>query len=99
MPYEIMTRVSAQLFDAVVVGGEPTLPQLSIYTSPKTELQAQRQAQALQQNGLRGRWEVPTAAEAAARRTCLTSWASARAQGRQPGQYLVELATRATRGL
>ncbi len=37
---------------------------VSVTTFPKSQAQALRQSQALQQNGLTGRWEVPTAAEA-----------------------------------
>ncbi len=37
---------------------------VSVTTFPKSQSQALRQSQALSANGLRGRWEVPTAAEA-----------------------------------
>jgi RHS repeat-associated protein len=45
--------------DAVIVDRK-----LSVVTTPKAKDQALRQSEALRQNGLRGRWEVPTEAEA-----------------------------------
>lgn len=38
---------------------------LAVVTSPKAQSQALRQSAALRQNGLRGMWEVPDAAQAA----------------------------------
>jgi filamentous hemagglutinin len=38
---------------------------VSVTTFPKSQNQALRQSEALRQNGLTGRWEVPTESEAA----------------------------------
>jgi filamentous hemagglutinin len=38
---------------------------VSVVTSPKTERQIVRQSESLRQNGMTGRWEVPTATEKA----------------------------------
>jgi filamentous hemagglutinin len=43
-----------------------------VTTFPKSQRQALRQSSALSQNGLRGRWEVPTGAEAARARKMFT---------------------------
>lgn len=45
---------------------------LGVATYPKTEAQALRQAQALKQNGMRGRWEVPGESTAAVARRMFT---------------------------
>ena len=45
---------------------------LGVATYPKTEAQARRQAEALRQNGMRGRWEVPSEGTAAVARRMFT---------------------------
>jgi filamentous hemagglutinin len=45
---------------------------LAVVTTPKAMNQALRQSAALRQNGLRGMWEVPDAAQAARARNMFT---------------------------